>query len=800
MATVNNVVNWKNGMKVVGTDGADFITNGGENVTIQANAGNDTVYGSENGELFLFASTHGKNVIVNFGGNDTLAMTDSKGTLTTAIKGEDAIVSIKGSKKTATVTLVGAGNLEFKQSGKNLTVDYVTEIENSDDGEKIVGTDGRDYIINTGENVTIQGGGGNDTIESSDFGEMFLFGASEGQDYITDFGENDTLKITSGSIDSTMLLGNDFVVKVKGTKYSGAVTLGGGASHIFKQSGKLLLVDAINSIDNTDDGQKIVGTDGRDYITNSGEKVTLDGKGGNDTLTGSDFGEVYLFAADGGQDLITNFGKEDTLKITSGDIHSSLRTDDELIINIKSTKYAGSITLKDVGDLRFKKTGQFITVDDVNQIVNRKNKKKVVGTGGNDFITNSGSKVTIRSGNDTLEGSSNGEMYYFGASDGNNVIIDFGKNDTLRCISGTIKAIAAVGDDHVITLQGGRYSATVTLKNTADYIFKQNGKYITVADFREIINTSDGKKVVGTSLADYIINGGEDVTIQGGGGNDTIEGSEYGEMFLYGAADGNDTIINFGENDTIKISSGSIDSTLRAGDDFIVNVKNSKHTGQLTLGGAVNYNFEQNGNYLTVDYVNYIVNIEDNKPVLGSDKRDYIVSNGENVTIQPGKGNDTIEGSNFADLYRFAQTSGDNVITNFGVGDTLQATNGTLSTQKSGSDYVVTITKSETTANVTLLGAADVGTVQFNTKKTAMILRSAIALELPSEDYWFTEDEAMADASCNEVDALMSEAAIDNALGKLNFNSDPSEILTSLEGVSKLDRTLAMVGRHKTTK
>ena len=62
------------------------------------------------------------------------------------------------------------------------------------------------------------------------------------------------------------------------------------------------------------------------------------------------------------------------------------------------------------------------------------------------------------------------------------------------------------------------------------------------------------------------------------------------------------------------------------------------------------------------------------------------------------------------------------------------------------------------------------------------------------------QDEAMADASCNEVDALMSEAAIDNALGKLNFNSDPSEILTSLEGVSKLDRTLAMVGRHKTTK
>ena len=44
----------------------------------------------------------------------------------------------------------------------------------------------------------------------------------------------------------------------------------------------------------------------------------------------------------------------------------------------------------------------------------------------------------------------------------------------------------------------------------------------------------------------------------------------------------------------------------------------------------------------------------------------------------------------------------------------------------------------------------------------------------------------------------MSEAAVGEALGKANFNA--SEMLTSLDGVSKLEKTLAIVERHKMMK
>ena len=71
---------------------------------------------------------------------------------------------------------------------------------------------------------------------------------------------------------------------------------------------------------------------------------------------------------------------------------------------------------------------------DVNYTVNRDDKTKITGTSDADWITNSGSKVTIQSGkgNDTIEGSNNGEMFLFGQTDGNNLIINFGKNDTNR--------------------------------------------------------------------------------------------------------------------------------------------------------------------------------------------------------------------------------------------------------------------------------------------------------------------------------------------------------------------------------
>ena len=109
--------------------------------------------------------------------------------------------------------------------------------------------------------------------------------------------------------------GNDLIVKL--SKSKGTATLQGAGIYyergLIKKSGKYLIFDAVNPIVNRSSKKKIVGTDGRDYIINTGNLVTLNGGNGNDTIEGADdMKEVYIFNGSSGEDVITNFGTEDT--------------------------------------------------------------------------------------------------------------------------------------------------------------------------------------------------------------------------------------------------------------------------------------------------------------------------------------------------------------------------------------------------------------------------------------------------------------------------------------------------------
>ena len=149
--------------------------------------------------------------------------------------------------------------------------------------------------------------------------------------------------------------------------------------------------------------------------------------------------------------------------------------------------------------------------------------------------------------------------------------------------------------------------------DTLSHRFIQSGSIITVDNINELVNDLDNIKINGESGRDYIINTGENVTIDGGKGNDTIEGSIFGETYLFNQTSG----------------------------------------------------------------ANVIINDEDNIKIRGTNKADYIYNTGEHVTISSGKGNDTIDGSElFGEVFQFSYTSGNNVITNFGIGDTLQMTSG----------------------------------------------------------------------------------------------------------------------------
>ena len=777
------------GVRVVGTDEDDVIINTGANATIQPNGGNDTINGSDEfGELYVFGYTDGDNLITNFGKNDSIQMSAGK-TMTYETIGNDVVVSLTKSKTTATVTLAGAAEYTFKKNGSLLSAEQYKEITNRKDNKKVNGSAFDDYITNTGANATINGKGGNDTIETSGlYGEVIQFAADGGQDYVTGFGKDDTLQITSGEIQSTLANGDDVIINVKSSKYSGAITLGGAAKYKLNRNGKFITVEQANYIVNAEDGKKVNGTSKADWIVNSGENVTIAPGKGNDTIEGSNFGDVFAFAYNNGANVITNFDANDTIAATSGEIGYE-KVDGNAIVSIKKGKTASTITLQGAGELQFKKDGNALVVDQTNYIDNADDDVKVSGTSKEDYITNTGENVTVQpgKGNDTITGSDKfGETYLFAYTNGENVITNFGDNDTLRATSGTL-SYTIDGNDAIVSITKGKTKSTVTLQDAAEYKFIQNGNVLTVEHVEEKINSEDNIKFSGTSDDDYLINNGQNVSIASGKGNDTIEGSSFGETFLFAQTDGNNVITNFGIGDTLQATGGNLTYKVD-GDDAIVSITKSKKTATVTLQGAGNQAFIQDGRNLYIDVpFNVIENSNDKTKVNGTSNADYIVNTGEFVTINGSKGNDTITGSDtYGELYLFAYTHGNNVITNFGIGDTLKSTTGTLSYAKSDNDYIVSITKSGKTSKITLEGAAEVGTVQFNTKKTAMILRSAISLELPSEDYWFEQDSAT-----DELGELLGDSAIDNEIGML----EPSSAI-SIGGAQK-DEFIAAISRKK---
>ena len=371
---------------------------------------------------------------------------------------------------------------------------------------------------------------------------MFIFNAVDGNDAILNFGAGDSLSINSGTVQSASASGNDFIITVASDDLIGTVTLKDVDAAKIRQSNGVFVFDAPGRILNRADSTKVVGTALNDSITNTGDKVTLNGGVGNDIITGSAYGEVFQFSSDGGRDLITNFGANDTLQITGGAIQSTVKNGNDVIVNVAGNLYNGAITLGGAGNLVLKRDDNFIMVEELGYITNTEDRKKITGTSGADFITNSGDRVTLQGGGG--------------------------------------------GNDVIVTLKGATKTGTVTLENAAGLNIKQSGKTLYVDGVNQIVNSLDAQKIIGTSRADYIINTGENVTVQSGKGADTIIGSDYGEMFAFSSADDDNVILNFSAGDTLKMTQGKTIAFEQSGDDYVVTLSGSKYTSHVTLEGA----------------------------------------------------------------------------------------------------------------------------------------------------------------------------------------------------------------------
>ena len=220
---------------IVGTNGADTLTNSSGYYRIDALAGNDSIYNS------------GENVTIDAGeGDDTITVYYSD------------YNSVNG----------GAGN-------------DVIQIEGNSSWSW---------------NPTVKGGTGNDTIYGngiSSYGALYQYANGDGNDVIYNLSTTDTIHITSGNISSSVASGNDVILTV-GT---GTMTLKDAASKtIYLKIGtaaanSVTLPASLNPY-------YILGTSGADNINNTLNNATIDALAGNDSIDNFG-ASVKIYAGDG---------------------------------------------------------------------------------------------------------------------------------------------------------------------------------------------------------------------------------------------------------------------------------------------------------------------------------------------------------------------------------------------------------------------------------------------------------------------------------------------------------------------
>ena len=434
---------------------------------------------------------------------------------------------------------------------------------------------GNDTIYSSGDNITIIGGKGYDSININGKNNLIQYALGDNNDTVIGFNTDDTLQITKGSYTTTKS-GNDFIVNVS----TGKIIL---KNALADKSNSISIQDSLGNVvtyndwkvwngsitGNIKNNVTLAGSKKADTIRNSsGENVLITGKAGNDLITNS--GDNVKITGNAGRDSIYNGGSDVTIDggtgndyISNGDYYS--------FSNVSINGGAGNDTINIDGGGEI--TDMLVLIKDVT----------INGGAGNDFISaenfvDSGYDMSINggSGNDTI---SNG---------GSNVTIDGGKGKDIIYNSGSKVIIdAGAGNDYIsndgsdVTIDGG--SGNDTISNDGYYSFSN-------------------------------------VSINGGTGNDLISLSSFAEknIIQYASGDGNDTIYGFNSDDILHITSG--DYTAKVSDnDVIVTVGEN----QIILKDAVG---EEISILSTKKYSNVAEIFEENNFVM-TDNLSEIVKN-----------------------------------------------------------------------------------------------------------------------------------------------------------------------------
>ena len=434
---------------------------------------------------------------------------------------------------------------------------------------------GADKISVTGENISIDAGEGNNTVEIySSFYDTIISGS--GDDSIS-VGKGDHLSISSGE-GKDSIIGTAFGIEDDDWSFGGYATVDAGAGNDY--------IAPFYS-----DNSSINAGDGDDTIINNGANTTIDAGAGNDyieiTNNATDKYETAVINAGDGADTISVSGENTTIDGGAGNDSITAIEADKISINAgDGDNYVFNAFAY------YDEDGNFVskyTFDENGNLVSRTNKNSkqstaatILGGSGNDTLVNQGidnAKVDAGEGNNFI---GLYHSYY-------NTITTGSGNDSVVVDKGHyVNVSTGAGDDSIIGRIGTVEADSWAFGGHATIDAGAGNDYIAPI-------YSNDSSIYGGDGNDTIINNGQNTTIDGGAGNDYIEltnnyegtSKDYEPQVIIASA-GNDTITGVQSNTQIQAT--VIDTSIS--DNNVILTTNE---GTLTLANAKGQKFLLNG-------------------------------------------------------------------------------------------------------------------------------------------------------------------------------------------------------------
>ena len=356
-----------------------------------------------------------------------------------------------------------------------------------------------------------------------------------------------------------------------------------------------------------------------------------------------------------------------TLEVTDGSGSVILRFSDTDSVTLQFGLFGGSYGVEtfDIG-------GQEFTVENIRDLYIAQNT-----TDGDDVVQGFGRDDVFEgsAGDDTLDGNGGNDTYRFGAGDGNDRIVESssgdGNGDRLEISDYTIDDIQFVRSGNDLTLRfteddsifiqgqarGGDYGIEVFVIGGVEYSKDE------IRDLYLASNLTDGDDT-------YLGFNNLNETIEGGLGDDLLNGLDGNDTYIYTAGDGNDTITEFtsdGNGDRLEVTGYDLSDAdvIRDGQNTIT--LRFSDTDSITItdafrgfeAGVETYVF--NGvEYNRAELAQAIIDLQQ------TDGDDVIVgSNISGDTFDGGLGDDELNGLDGEDLYLYEAGDGNDTIIEF---------------------------------------------------------------------------------------------------------------------------------------